>query len=168
MRDFSFSRISQVYLLVAVALLAPYGLAAAATLVLKDGAVIHGEIKTLRDDVYTIDTESLGTVRVRTQDIRTIDHSGESSAALSVGAPTSNATPAKPDLEAIQLQVAENPDLLSMIQGLKNDSEMQAVLADPEIMSAVAAGDYAALMNHPKIIALTNNAKVREVIEAAK
>jgi hypothetical protein len=167
MRKCSFGR-AQAQLLLAVALLVPYGLGSAATLVLKDGAVIHGEIKTLHDEVYTVETGSLGTLRVRKQDVQTIDHGGKSSQAQSVGLPTDVAVGEKPDLQAIQSQVAENPDLLSMIQALQNDSEVQAVLADPEIMAAVAAGDYSVLMNHPKIIALTNNTKVREVIEAAR
>jgi len=168
MLDFSFGRITQVQLLFVVALLIGPGLGAAATLVLKDGAVIHGEIKTLQDEVYTVKTTSLGTVQVRKQDVRTIDHGGEPPSAQSVGLPTNGAATAKPDLQAIQSKVAENPDLISMIQALQDDAEVQAILADPEVMAAVAAGDYAALMNHPKIIALTSNAKVREVIEAAQ
>ena len=62
----------------------------------------------------------------------------------------------------------ENPNLFSMIQALQSDPEVQAVLADPEIMSAMVSGNYEALMNHPKIIALTRNAKVREVIDEAR
>jgi len=127
--------------------------------VLKDGAVIHGEIETLQDDVYTVKTESLGTVRVRKQDVRTIDHSGE---------PTTESLPKQAELEAMQSRIVQNPNLLSMIKALQNDPEVQAILADPEIMSAMASGNYAALMSHPKIIALTDNVKVREVIDEAR
>ncbi len=88
MRDFSFGDIAGVCLFVIATLLAPYGSASAATLVLKDGAVIHGEIETLQDDVYTVKTDSLGTVRVRKQDVRTIDHSVRSTVDSSVGSPT--------------------------------------------------------------------------------
>ena len=62
----------------------------------------------------------------------------------------------------------QSPDLLSMIQALQTLPELQAVLADPEIMNAVMSGNYAALMNHPKIIALTRNEKMREVIDEAQ
>ena len=71
-------------------------------------------------------------------------------------------------LQAVRSRLTQNPDLLSLIQGLQNDPEVQAVLADPEIMSAICAGNYAPLMNHPMIIALTRNAKVREVIDEVK
>ncbi len=168
MRDFSFGDIAGVCLFVIATLLAPYGSASAATLVLKDGAVIHGEIETLQDDVYTVKTDSLGTVRVRKQDVRTIDHSVRSTMESSVGSSTNESSPEQADLQATQSRMMENPNLFSMIQALQSDPEVQAVLADPEIMSAMAAGNYAALMNHPKIIALTRNAKVREVIDEAR
>jgi len=149
-------------------LLAPDGGALAATLVLQDDTVIHGEIETLREGVYTVKTASLGTVRVRKEDVQTIHHGDGAKSPLAVGSPAQGAGRQAAGVEALQHQVAANPDLLSMIETLQNDSEVQAVLADPEIMRAVAAGDYGALMNHPKIVALTNNSKVREVIEAAK
>lgn len=159
MRHSAFGGAAGVLLFGLAALLAPYGAVSAATLVLKDGAVIHGEIETLRDDVYTVRTETLGTVQVRKQDVRTIDHGGESAA---------ESSPESAELQAMQLRMAQNAELLPMIQALQSDPEVQAVLADPEIVSAIASGNYAVLMNHPKIIALTRNAKMREIIDQAK
>lgn len=161
MRDLTFSGIAGVFWFAMATLSAPNGSASAATLVLKDGTVIHGEVKTLQDDVYTVETDSLGTLRVRKQNVRTIDHGGEHT----LGSPASGSSPKQPELEAMQLHILQSPDLLSMIQSLQNDPEVRAILADPEIMSALASGNYAALMNNPRIIALTNNSKVREVID---
>jgi len=162
--DLVFGRIAGVCSFVIATLLVSYVSASAETLVLRDGTVIHGEIKTLEDDVYTVETDSLGTVRVRKQDIRTIDHSDSSAIGSPVGS-TRGSPPKQAELQATQSRLMQSPNLLSMILGLQSDPDVQAILADPEIMSALASGDYATLMNHPKIIALTSNAKVREVID---
>lgn len=154
-----------------VAALIAAGTADAATLILHDGSVINGNIRTLSDDVYTIETASLGTVRVRKQDIRTIDLSDDPGATSAAGA-SSSAIPAEPagqaELQALQQSLMQNANLFSMVQSLQNDPQVQAVLADPEVMSAIASGNIEILMSHPKIIALTGNPKVREVIDEVR
>jgi hypothetical protein len=160
MRNLTYKVIPGVFLVVMAALSNADG-AAAATLVLKDGTVVHGDIKTLQDGVYTVETESLGTLRVDELNVRTIDHGDE----RMMGSPTNGAASTQAELQAMQLQILQTPNLLSMIQSLKNDPEVQAILADPEIMNALTSGDYTALMNNPKIVALTSNSKVREVID---
>lgn len=151
--------------LVIAALLVASGPVCAATLTLNDGSVIHGDIKTLQDNVYTVETDTLGTVRVRKQDIRTIDLSDEPASRTPARSSTNGASPGQAELAAMQSLIMQNPDLLAMIEALQSDPDVQAVLSDPEIIRAVAAGDLATLMSHPKIIALTGNAKVREVIK---
>ena len=163
--DLTSNSLAGIALSLVVAASIPQAAAFAATLILTDGTVIQGDIKTLQGDVYTVETESLGTLRVRKQNVRTIDH-GEQ---VTVRAPTSGSSPANAaELQAIQLRMLQTPDLLSMIQSLQSDPEVQAVLADPEIVSALTSGNLAALLNNPKIIALTGNSNVRGVIEEAK
>lgn len=161
MRDLTYSRIAGFLLSMLAAVSIPYAAASAATLELKDGTVIHGDIKTLQDDVYTVETESLGTLRVRKQNVRTIDHGGGPTMGSSTNGSSANAAA----LQATQLRILQDPGLLSMIQSLQNDPEVQAVLADAEIMAALASGNFAALMNNPKIIALTSNSNIREVVD---
>lgn len=162
-----FGEIAGVSSFVIATVLAASGPVSAATVMLKDGAVIHGEVETLLDDVYTVKTESLGTLRVRKEDVRAIDYSDESP--VGPVEPSSDASsPGQAELEAVQTRMLQNPNLLTMIQALQEDPEVQAVLSDPEIMSAIASGNYAAVMNHPKIIALTRNAKMRAIIDAAQ
>ena len=78
--------------LAAATLLVANGGALAATLVLNDGTVIQGEIQSLQNDVYAVKTDSLGTLRVRKQDIRTIDHSVGNTQASSLGLTTTGST----------------------------------------------------------------------------
>jgi len=167
MRNCSLGRIAGICWWMLASCLAPYAAASAETLVLTDGAVIHGEIESLLDDVYTVKTESLGTLRVRKEDVRSIDHRGGSTPGSSQGS-ASGVSSVQAELQSMQSRLMQVPNLFAMIQALQSDPAVQAVLADPDIMSAMAAGDYATLINHPKIIALTENANVREVVEAAQ
>ena len=164
MCDLPFRGVAGVCWLVISILAASYGSAWAATVVLKDGTVIHGEIKSLQDDVYIVETDSLGTLRVPKLNVRTIDYGDETATrSPAAGSPIEQA-----ELQAMQSRMMQTPNLLSMILALQNDPDVQAVLADPEIMGAIASGNYAALMNHPKLIALMSNATVREIIEGVQ
>jgi hypothetical protein len=152
------------------------GAASAATIVLRDGTVIHGEIESLQNGIYTIETGSLGPVRVSEQQVRSIDQgAGSASAPASptaprpapapgVGPPESAALSGSLDAQAVQSRILQDPQLLSMLLALQNDPDVLAVLADPEITKEIAAGDFAALMDNPKMIALMNNEKLREII----
>lgn len=140
-------------------------IASAATLTLHDGSVIRGNIRSLQNDVYTIETDVLGTVQVRKQDIRSIDLSDESRSSNAAPAAPRAPAPGQADIEAMQQRLLQTPDLFSLIQSLQNDPEIQAVMSDPEVMNAVASGDIATLMNHPKVIELSRNPKMRAVID---
>ena len=164
MRDRIFGTVAGIYMCAMGIWSATGGSALAETLVLKDGTVIHGEIKTLQDDIYTVETDSLGTLRVPKQNVRTIDQGEERTA----GSPVNGSSPEQAELQAMQSRMVQNPSLLAMILSLQNEPEVQAVLADPQIAEAIASGNIAALLNHPKIIALTSNANVRDVIEEAQ
>jgi hypothetical protein len=151
-----------------VLLSAVCGPATAANVVLKDGTVIHGEVVSLKDGVYTVRTDSLGTVRVRKQEVRSID---ESEGSPNRSGPDSSAQGAPPQaggLQGLQLGILQDPKLLEMLLALQNDPGVQAVLGDPKIMSEIAAGDYTALMNDPKIAALLSDEKVRALIDEVR
>ena len=158
--------------------------ASAATIVLQDGSVIRGDIRSLQNDVYTIRTDSMGTLAIRKQDVRSIDLTDESAPrnatrteprASSPAAPRTApgiapgpAMPSAAEFESMQRQLMGSPDMLSAIQALQNDPQVLSVLSDPEVMNAIATGDINTLMNHPKVIGLTRNPGVREIIEGVQ
>ena len=146
-------------------LLAFPGGAFAATIVLRDGTVIHGEIRSLQDDVYTVESGSVGTIRVRKQEVRSIDEGGEATSGASVESSARSSSPGAGELDATASRITQDPKLLAMVLTLQNDPDVLAVLADPEIMKAMTAGDYTMLLNNPKIVALMHNAKMREIID---
>ncbi len=142
------------------------GASSAATVVLKDGTVIQGDVKSLQDGVYTIETASVGTLHVRSQDVRSIDEEGKPPSA-SAAQPPEGPTPGNV-VDAAKSQITADPKLLATVLALQNDPEVLAILADPEVAKAMAAGDYNALTSNPKIVALMQNPKVREIIDALR
>ena len=144
------------------------GVLSAATVVLRDGTVIQGEVKSLQDGVYTIETSSVGTLHVRAVEVRSIDEDGKSSSTPGAGQPAKGSSPGADALDAAKSQIVADPKLLTTVLALQNDPEVLAVLADPVVAKAIAAGDYNALMSNAKIVALMQNPKMREIIEALR
>ncbi len=164
----SFTRgLAATHAFVMAGMLAFSGASFAATVVLRDGTVIRGEVQSLQDDVYTIKTDSLGTVHVRKQEIRSIDSDGEPKSAAPSESSTPGSSPAG-ELDATKSRIMQDPKLLASVLALQNDPDVAAVLADPEITKAMAAGNYAELLNNPKIEALMNNPKMLEIIDGVR
>ena len=138
----------------------------AATVTLKDGTVIRGDVKSLQDGIYTVESASAGTLHIRSDQIRSIDEadppSSSESAAPPSGVPPSGARAA----DAAKSAITQDPGLLTAVLGLQSEPEVVAALADPVVAKAIADGDYAALASNPKIVALMQNPKVRAIIEA--
>ncbi len=136
------------------------GSAAADTVVLTGGSKLQGDVVSMGNGVYTIRTTSMGDVRVSAGSIASIQRGARStvdsvgSAAGALGADA---------IQGLQSSMAQNPGVLGSIMQLQSDPEMQAILSDPGLMRAVQSFDLEALRNHPKIRALMNNARVREI-----
>jgi len=53
--------------------------------------------------------------------------------------------------------------IMTLIRALQDDPEMQALLSNPAMMSAIQAGDIGTLMNNPSFLKFLNNPRVREI-----
>jgi hypothetical protein len=130
-------------------------------IVLKDGSVISGEVLNFDGSQYTIKSSSLGTVKLDSAQISTIR--SPSGASLN----SSQAGFSQNDISSIQQQLLSNQDIMAMITSLQNDPQMQAILADPKIMQAIASGDMQTLMNEPKFKQLLDNSTIKQITEKA-
>ena len=130
-------------------------------IVLKDGSVISGEVLDFDGSQYTIKSSSLGTVKLNSAQISAIR--SPSGASLN----SSQAGFSQNDISAIQQQLLSNQDIMAMITSLQNDPQMQAILADPKIMQAIASGDMQTLMNEPKFKQLLDNSTIKQITEKA-
>jgi hypothetical protein len=155
-------------LLLALGVLAFSEPSLAATVTLQDGTVIRGEVKSLQDGVYTVESESAGTLHIRADQIRSIDETDRHPPPASAAPPSSAPASAASAVDAAKSLIAQDPNLLTAVLGLQSDPQVVAALADPVVAKLIADGDYAALASNPKIVALMQNPKVRAVIEAVQ
>jgi len=120
---------------------------------LNDGSVIRGEILSMDDNLYTLKSKTLGTIKIEASKIQTIRMATESG---DFG----------DQLEEIQKSMM-NAEILGMILSLNEDPEVLAALQDPSIMEALNSNDMKGLISNPRFITLLNNPKVMDIVRKA-
>ncbi len=124
---------------------------------LTDGSVLTGEVLSLSGGIYTVKTDSLGTIKLEEKKIRAIRVKSPS------GGTASATTGSGADVRALQEKMMSDKDVVTMIQSLQNDPDFKKLLEDPEVMKAVQSGDIATLMANPQFMKLLNNPTVRDI-----
>ena len=124
---------------------------------LKDGSIIKGELISFVEGTYTLKSASLGLLKIESERVDAIESS--INAALD-GNESSNKQNNVSDIISI---LTQDKDIMSMIMSLQNSPDVQAILADAEIMQAIQAMNYEALENHPKIKKLMHNSKIKAI-----
>jgi hypothetical protein len=126
-----------------------------------DGSVIRGEIVSSEGGIYTLKTDTLGTVTIEASKSRAIRFkpSVETERAVSgsMGAST------EVQVKALQQLMMSDQELVRMILSLLNDPEIQAVLEDPSIIQAMNAGDIGSLTANPKFMKLLENPAIQDI-----
>jgi hypothetical protein len=129
---------------------------------LKDGSSITGEVVSLNNGIYTIKSDTLGTLKVEESKVRVIR---PRSLSQGPGAAQNNASS---DVQTLQHRMMSDQEIMGMIQSLQNDPEFKKLLEDPEVMKAVSACDVAALTANPKFMKLLGNPAVQEIQKKVK
>jgi hypothetical protein len=131
---------------------------------LNDGSRLSGVIVDYGDGTYTIESETLGRLQLRDEQIRSI-HSPESTAD---GAQSLGATPrdraALSQLEQIQNRIMADPKVLPLVISLQQDPDIVALLNDPQVMQAILSGQIDTLQDHPKIHQLESNPTIQKIM----
>ena len=120
---------------------------------LTDGTVIAGEIVSLSNGIYTVRSASLGTIQIQESKISTIRAKG------SLGSPGA----AGDQVRSLQEKMLGDGEIMSIVQALQSDQDLQEILSDSEIMKAVQAGDISALMANPKFMKLLNKQEIQQI-----
>jgi hypothetical protein len=134
----------------------PVVAAGARVVELYDGSTITGRIVSLDNGVYTIESNSLGRLRLDAAKIRAIRAPG-------YGGGERGRTAGGMELGALQNRMVGNPTVMGQIMALQNDPQILELLADPEIVRAVQSGDLDALSRNPKFLELMQNSRVRAI-----
>jgi len=128
---------------------------------LVDGSVVYGEIVSLKNGVYTIDSDSMGSVKIGKSKIRVIRFRSQG---MNMDVrENSQKTDKSSDIQDVQKSLLEDQDIFKIILSLQDDPKIQEILKDPETMRAVQSGDIQSLMSNPKFMELLNHPKFREI-----
>ena len=132
-----------------------------ATIHLLDGSKLTGEVTSLKGGVYTIETRSMGVVNVPQSNIRVVEFS---TSQTPTSQNTTNQSVDSGALTSLQTKMLNDPSVMSLILSLKDQPEIQALMSDPDVQTALASGNYLILMDHPKMKALLNNRDVQKIV----
>ncbi len=122
---------------------------------LTDGSIVTGEVQSLSNGVYTIKSDTLGTITISESKVRSIRQAGASG--------TAGGQDVAAQTQAIQQRMLSDKEVMSLISSLQNDPEFKKVLDDPAIMKAVQAGDVSSLMANQQFLKLLQNPTVQDI-----
>jgi len=129
---------------------------------LKDGSIITGEVVSMNNGIYTIKSDTLGTLKLEEFKVRVIrprsPSQGPGAAQINTGS----------EVTSLQHKMMSDQEIMGLIQSLQNDPEFMKLLEDPEVMKAVSAGDVAALTANPRFMKLLGNPAVQEIQKKVK
>jgi hypothetical protein len=141
------------------------------TITLKDGSKVKGEVVSMSDSEWTIRTSSMGDVHIADKNISSIiDGDVEIKPKTDMPAPaavTENIT-ANPEFKKIQSSIVSDPNVMTDIQALIADPEIMALMSDPGLMATIQSGNTEAIQSNPKLKALSENPKIQAMIEKIK
>src|SRR5208283_269823 len=100
---------------------------------LTDGSVVSGEIVSFSNGIYTIKTESLGTLNIKSARIRAIT---SKSSQPRTEADHSDSSKINSQVQDLQQQMLSDPALMKLIMSLQDNPEFKQALQDPEIQEA--------------------------------
>lgn len=128
-------------------------------IMLIDGSVISGEILAFDGSIYTIESGSLGTVKIDSSEIKVIQTPSRANRL------NQQSGILQGDLLSLQQTLIQNADVMRLIESAQTDPQIKAILNDQQIMQSIMAGDIQALMNNPKFTALMNNPTINRIKE---
>ena len=129
------------------------------TIKLKDGSQIKGNISSLNNGVYSVET-SFGAIEVAENNIVNIASEGCSLQPQS-----------KPKQENQMMEYEQkflnNPQMMSELRTIAQDPEILSAFSDPEFAQAAANRDFQKIQNNPKFKELLRNPKMQKLINSA-
>ena len=135
---------------------------------LTDGSVITGEVLSLTNGVYTVKSETLGTMKIGESKIRAIREKDHGAAGSAQSGPTGSPASSNVPVKSLQDKMMNDGEIMDMIKSLQNDRDFQKILEDPEVMKAVNSGDIAALMANPGFMKLLDSKAVQDIQNKVK
>ena len=136
-----------------------------ATIYLNDGSVLAGEIISINNGVYSIQTESMGLININKLKISSINFESRSRKSPSDSERTGGTgnSAIMEEASILSKTIMADEEIMKMIMGLQNNPDFKAVLNDPEIMNTINTGNIEILLSNPKFLELMNNSEVESI-----
>lgn len=137
----------------------------AANIYLNDGSVLTGEIISINSGVYSIQTESMGLIKINKLNISSINFESGSKISPSDSERTDRIGNSEimEQVSVLSKAIMADEKILEKIVGLQNNPDFKTVLNDPNIMNAINTGNIDALISNPKFLKLMNNFDVETI-----
>ena len=153
-------------------------------IVLLDRSVIIGEVTEMKDGIYTVQSETVGEIKIPAEkiiEITKLDSAQPAASGQAIGIldgtkkPVRNAQPralaGSDDLKAqqeransqVQSMTAQE-DFLENMMDLSGSANMIEVMTDPEVMEAISRNDYEFLMNNEKMKSLMESSEIKDLL----
>lgn len=150
--------------LLIIAIILPCVSHSAEIITLKDGSQIRGDLVSLNNGVYSVQTAAMGTINITAGNIVNITNEGAT--------PTQQIIPSshqQPNMDAVfqqqQAQLMSNPEAIAAIQQMAQDPEIMKILSDPALIQSVTSRDINGVSNNPKTQELLNNPKMKALLD---
>lgn len=128
---------------------------------LMDGSAIYGEIVSFNDGIYTIKSNSLGTIKIEESDIQQIRVKFRGVNKNEYDSPLDSSLSS--EVQTLQSLMKNDQAIMNMIVSLQNDPDFQEIMGDTDIINALNSGNIAALISNPKFMRLLDNEKVQQI-----
>ena len=141
---------------------------------LHDGTLLRGRLISVQNGTYVIQTEHLGEIRVKPEDIQSISSEkfqreernpiraqtpGKSG---SLGMEILNSPNA---MQAVQQTLLSDPQIFTLIQDLMQDPEVLKIIQESNLMDDISTMDPATIQQNPDFQRLLQNPKIQKIIQ---
>lgn len=119
---------------------------------LKDGITLRGEVVSMQNGVYKIQSKMLGEVAVCGSDVLSIAKVEDTPATTA-------------DKKIIERQITSNPELMRSVQSLAREESVLEMFSDTDLKAAIMRQDVEYLKKNDKFVKFMNNAAVQGIVK---
>ncbi len=135
------------------------------TFMLKDGATFQGHLSSVENGIYTVESPTLGKIKLKETDVVTITSSDQPLVTTSLNAPKpTDAASSQEQMQAMQAKITSDPAIMADIQALASDPRLMQVLTNPALLTAAAQGPQA-LQGNPAAEELFKDPQIQALIQ---
>lgn len=128
---------------------------------LTDGSVINGEVVSLANGVYTVNSSAFGEIKIDAAKVSKIE-------SVKPSLPSINGKIDPATIESYKQSLLNNKENVAALSGLAANPSIQDLAKDPQVVAAAKAGDIQALLNNKKFTDVVSDPDVQETIKKLK